>query len=156
MARNNARLSVLSRELSDESPNRELDDELMKLAMEDLRERTLASLDGRFHKLVYIAGLLDGEHYRHDGLASIYNDSIADHVLRESHVEVWTQWMECKMDEQSEDLDKYLRHCRARVLLEWQEKDFGRLTPPSMPSFLEHHFRTNLQMLIERRVRAIR
>jgi hypothetical protein len=65
--------------------------------------------------------------YLHHGLAAVFGEEEAEQAMRDSHVEVFAQWLEMTLPEQKADLETYVRGLeveRRRVVEVW-----SRITP---------------------------
>ncbi len=64
---------------------------LIEDALRDLRNRTLAKLDGDLARLVYLASTRDYNtgRYAHDGLSFRFSESVAETVLAAAHREAF-------------------------------------------------------------------
>ena len=80
-------------------------------ATRDVWERTLAKIPSLFGRIVYLASLRNENtgKYQHFGLSQKYSDEEADLVLRESHEELFREWLTFPLDPQKRDLEEYLR-----------------------------------------------
>lgn len=79
-------------------------------AMQDVWNRTLSQIPTTFGKMIYLAELRDANSgtYRHYGLAQRYTDETADRVLRTSHEQVFSEWLNYSLERQHRDLELYL------------------------------------------------
>jgi hypothetical protein len=79
-------------------------------AASDLWRNTLSQIPSVFGRLVYLCSLRDANSglYRHYGLAQVFSDEEADHVLRQSHEQTFAQWLCFNLEQQKADLDLYL------------------------------------------------
>lgn len=80
-----------------------------KAAVEDLKERTLASLRGEMARLVYLAATRDyntGKYY-HDGLALRFTEEIANRALAQCHGECFQRMVEAPLSEMVKQLEEY-------------------------------------------------
>lgn len=82
---------------------------------EDLWRRTLEQLPTCFGRLVYLASLRSSNTgtYEHHGLAQIYGAEEADRALRQSHQQVFAEWLCYGLERQKEELGDYLRRLDA-------------------------------------------
>jgi hypothetical protein len=78
--------------------------------MRDVWNRTLAQIPSTFGKIAYLTSLRNENsgRYEHFGLAQLYTEEDADIVLRESHEELFRQWLNYPLEPQTKDLERYL------------------------------------------------
>lgn len=93
-------------------------------AAADLWRRTLSQVPTVFGRLVYLCSLRDHNtgQYEHHGLAQYFGDEEADRVLRESHQQVFSDWLCFALEQQKNDLDDYLSALdsdRTKILRTW-------------------------------------
>jgi hypothetical protein len=76
----------------------------------DLWRRTLAQLPTAFGRLAYLASLRNANTgmYEHHGLAQIYGAGEADRTLRESHQQVFLEWLCFRLERQKDEIAEYL------------------------------------------------
>lgn len=82
-----------------------------RAAVEDLKNRTLVSLQGEIARLVYLASTRDynsGKYY-HDGLALRFTEEIADKALAQCHGESFQRMLEAPLSALVSQLDEYVR-----------------------------------------------
>lgn len=106
---------------------------------EDLWRRTLARIPSIYGRLVYLSGLRNNDtgRYEHHGLASMFNENLADAALRDSHTQSFRAWLEFDLEQQRADLELYLSDHPAsrRTLLEsWLRLAPYRATIPASAS----------------------
>ncbi|MCB1021004.1 MAG: hypothetical protein H6509_13335 [Bryobacterales bacterium] len=79
-------------------------------AMQDVWARTLDQIETQFGKLAYLAGLRNENsgRYHHYGLAHLYGEDEANHVLRASHERVFVDWLTFPLERQRQDIEEYL------------------------------------------------
>jgi hypothetical protein len=94
-------------------------------AMNNLWRVTLSAIQSVFGRLVYLSSLRDvnNDQYRHHGLATLYGELETDRALRESHEQVFAEWLTFPLEQQRSDLDIYLSSLntpRRTLLQTWQ------------------------------------
>ena len=103
--------------------------------LRDLRNRTLAKLDGDFARLVYLASTRDYNtgRYAHDGLSFRFTESVAQKVLAEAHREVFASLALSPLKILVAQLEQYIRSGCARpdeLLASWGELEPFRILAP--------------------------
>jgi hypothetical protein len=84
---------------------------------------TLSQFPTLFGRLVFLASLWDprNDHYSHPALSSLAPDE-ADRALRNSHQQVFQEWISSGLAEQKSDLEEFLRELgRPRYALPYRE-----------------------------------
>jgi len=77
----------------------------LKSALQDLRETTLAAVNGLLAKLAYLASLRRGEGgYRHWGLSLIHGEESSERALRAAQTETLSNVLRTPISELVEDL----------------------------------------------------
>ena len=89
----------------------ELKHENVEAARVDLETRTLKKIQGDVARLIYLASMRDystGE-YHHEGLASLFGESVARRAISSCHWEVFRRLLLCSVKELVEELQIYIR-----------------------------------------------
>lgn len=76
----------------------------------ELWRNTLSQIPSYFGRLVLLASLredLTGR-YSHPPMERVVGDEITDRTLRQSHHEIFSEWLRFTLAEQMADLDRYL------------------------------------------------
>lgn len=86
-------------------------------AASNLWRHTLEQIPSLFGRLSYLASLrnLNSGQYEHFGLAQRFDAAEADRVLRESHVQIFNQWLSYGLQDQKLDLEEYLNSVDAEL-----------------------------------------
>jgi len=103
--------------------------------LQDLRNRTLAKLDGDFARLIYLASTRDYStgRYAHDGLSFRFTESVAERVLAEAHREVFASLAFSPLKILITQLEQYIRSGCARpeeLLASWHRLEPFRILAP--------------------------
>jgi hypothetical protein len=105
------------------------------LAVADFQAHTLANLQGRFCRLIYLASLRDHNtgRYYHEGLEGRYGGEAADEGLRRCHTQVFDELMALPLKAQTEDLVSFFKSIkeeRQRLVEAWERLRSYQILPP--------------------------
>jgi hypothetical protein len=120
----------------------------------DFEERTLAGMEGRFSRLVYLASLRDYNtgRYHHYGLESRYALEAVDEGLHHCHVRVFEDLVALPLREQTEDLLNFfesLKEDKTRLVLVWKRlKSYQILAPESCHPLARELFDKNIEIML--------
>lgn len=130
-------------------------------AMQDVWSRTLDQIGTQFGKLAYLAGLRNENsgRYHHYGLAHLYGEDEANHVLRASHERVFVEWLTFPLERQRGDLEQYLNEMDddlPTVLQTWGVLSPYERLPPEAASDAERLlFTSDIEITLELIRRAL-
>ena len=107
-----------------------------KTALADLWKHTLSQIPTLYGKLIYLAALRDlrSGTYRHYGLISAFGREDSVRALRESHEQIFQEWLRLPLEGQGEDIRQYLSALDepyGAVLNHWLQSRVYRTYVPS-------------------------
>jgi hypothetical protein len=120
-----------------------------------LWRNTLSQVPTAFGKLAYLAGMRDENTgaYAHHGLASMYGEEEAGRTLRDSHLQIFLEWLARPLAEQREDLDEYLAGLEQTpdvVIAAWVKlHSYARLIPAEAQGAERELFLADMEALVE-------
>ena len=121
----------------------------------DLWRNTLSGIRTIYGRLSYLAALRDSNsgRYEHHGLALVFGAEEAHKGLRQSHSEVFAEWLQLDLEGQHADLALYLSGLgenRSTVMATWMElKHYQTLVPSSIRGLERRLYLANLVALIQ-------
>jgi hypothetical protein len=130
-------------------------------AMLDVWNRTLDQIPTQFGKLAYLAGLRNENsgRYQHFGVAQLYGEDEANHVLGSSHERVFGEWLNYSLEQQHTDLEAYLdgmEEDRRTILQTWSSlAPYEKLPPEAARDAERLLFTSDLEIILELMRRAI-
>lgn len=123
-------------------------------ACEDLKNRTLTSLPGRFGRLIYLASTRDyntGQYY-HDGLAKRFSGEAAAKALAKCHREVYHLLLQSSLTDLVGELKRYVNSTPAeaeQLLDTWERLQPYRIAVPAEGSpVLAEFFTSNIKIAL--------
>jgi hypothetical protein len=128
---------------------------LERNALADLWKHTLSGIPSTFGRLMCLAGLRDPHsgHYRHYGLSSAFGREESALALRQSHEQVFKDWLDLSLAEKSADLAQHLAALEDSpntVASHWlRGKYYETLLPDRATGAQRAHFRKEVEMLLE-------
>jgi len=110
--------------------------------------KTLARICTRFGRLVFLASLRDSftDQYAHPPLSQVVGREITDRTLRDSHHEIFAEWLGFTLAEQKADLDAYLAECAAPAAAAIPYRD---LAPASAHPVERQLYLTDIETLLQ-------
>jgi hypothetical protein len=127
---------------------------LERNALGDLWKHTLSRIPTTCGRLVYLTSLRDPNSgaYRHHGITSVFGREEGLKALRESHEQVFLEWIGLTMQEKYEDLGQYLAEIDeplSDVVDHWLRSKVYRTHVPSSARDLERElFCSDLEALL--------
>lgn len=124
-------------------------------AVSDLWRNTLSQIPSVFGRQVYLTSLRDANtgRYEHHGMALVFGEDEADRALRQSHEEVFRQWLSFDLQRQKTDLDLYLAEVASQkrtVVSTWARlKPYRNLAPASAREEEIQLYLADLEILLE-------
>ena len=109
---------------------------MVEEALRDLRNRTLARLDGDFAKLVYLASTRDYNtgRYVHDGLSFRFSEPVVETALAAAHREVFASLAVSPLRTFVAQVEQYIRSGCARpdeLVTTWNSSEAYRVLAPA-------------------------
>jgi hypothetical protein len=124
-------------------------------AAADLWRNTLSQIPTTFGRLIYLASLRDQNTgvYHHHGLEQLFGPEQADQTLRQSHNQIFSDWLCFNLEQQKKDLQAYLDELnedKKIILATWIRLCPYRNYVPATAREVERNlFTTDLEMVLE-------
>lgn len=128
---------------------------LERNALADLWKHTLAGIPSTYGKLMCLAGLRDANsgQYRHYGLSTAFGREESALALRQSHEQVFKEWLKLPLREKDADLQQYLENLdesAEAVAANWQRgRHYESLAPDKATRAQRAQFRQEMETLLE-------
>lgn len=123
-------------------------------ALSDLWRNTLLQIPTLYGRLSYLASLLDADsgRYRHHGLADVFGRNESHAALRDSHMEVFREWINLSLRDRHADLKQYLISLperSERVIRNWRRSRVYRNSVPVAAGAMERElFHADIEALL--------
>ncbi|MBZ5593598.1 MAG: hypothetical protein LAP39_15265 [Acidobacteriia bacterium] len=124
-------------------------------AAADLWRNTLSQIPTTYGRLIYLASLRDQNTgtYHHHGLAQLFDEEQADQTMRQSHRQVFAEWLCFNLEQQKKDLEAYLEDLhedKKTILATWIRLSPYRSYVPANAREVERNlFITDLETVLE-------
>ena len=128
---------------------------LERTALSDLWKHTLSRIPTVYGRLSYLASLRDPNSgiYRHHGLSAAFGREESGRALRQSHGEIFLEWLKLPLPEKHEDLRQYLATLEdpaGAVIHHWLRSRAYRMPVPSAARPVEGElYCSELEALLE-------
>lgn len=121
----------------------------------DLWRNTLSRIPTAYGRLVYLSSLRDRDtgRYEHHGLAAIFGEHEAEQALRQSHEDVFKEWLSYDLEQQKADLDLYVSQLtvpKRTVVETWARVSPHRnMIPAGTPELERDLYLLDIETLLE-------
>ena len=124
-------------------------------ALADLWKHTLSGISSVYGRLAYLSSLRDPNsgHYRHHGLSTAFGREESTEALRQSHEQVFREWLKLPLAAKSSDLREYLAGAEEKpgvVAGNWLKTSYYETLPPDRATRPQRaQFRQELETLLQ-------
>jgi hypothetical protein len=124
-------------------------------AAADLWRTTLSQIPTTIGRLIYLASLRDANSgaYYHDGLEQLFGPEQSQQIIRQSHSQIFSDWLCFNLEQQKKDLDAYLDELnedKTIIVTTWTRLAPYRHYPPADARNVERNlFTTDLETVLE-------
>jgi hypothetical protein len=124
-------------------------------ASADVWRNTLAQIPTTFGRLIYLASLRDQNTgaYHHHGLEQLFGHEQSDQTIRQSHSQIFSDWLCFNLEQQKRDLEAYLDELhddKKTLLATWLRLVPYRHYPPIDAREVERTlFTADLEMVLD-------
>lgn len=128
---------------------------LERNALADLWKHTLSRISSVYGRLTYLASLRDPNsgQYRHHGLSTAFGRDESTVAMRQSHEQVFREWLKLPLSGKTSDLGEYLAGLDdepAVVAGNWlQSGHYNTLAPDRATRSQKAQFRQELEILLQ-------
>jgi hypothetical protein len=123
-------------------------------ALADLWKHTLSSIPTHYGRLVYLGSIMepDSGRYRHHGLATVFGRNESHAALRDSHLEIFVEWLSLPLAARHADLLEYLKslpHPTDQIVRNWRRtKAYRSCIPLSAKPVEKQLFCADIEALL--------
>ena len=124
-------------------------------AASDLWRNTLSQIPTMFGRVIYLSSLRNQNtgRYEHHGLAQMFGEDETDFTLRNSHFQIFSEWLCFNLERQKEDLENYLGESETdirTVLATWARlSPFQNFVPAQARDVERQLFTTDLDAVLQ-------
>jgi hypothetical protein len=124
-------------------------------AAADLWRNTLSQIPTTIGRLIYLASLRDENTgaYHHHGLEQLFGPEQSQQTIRQSHSQIFSDWLCFNLEQQKKDLEGYLdelKEDKKIILATWIGLAPYRYYPPADARDVERNlFTTDLETVLE-------
>jgi hypothetical protein len=124
-------------------------------AASDLWRNTLSQIPTNFGRLIYLASLRDQNTgaYHHHGLEQLFGEEQSQQTLRQSHAQIFSDWLCFNLEQQKNDLEGYLDELhedKKTILATWiRLAPYRNYVPANAREVERNLFTTDLETVLE-------
>ncbi len=128
---------------------------LERNATDDLWKHTLSQIPSMYGRICYLASLRDQNSgaYRHHGLSMMFGRDESNRALRESHEEIFSEWLRLSMREKRMDVSRHFAALEdpLQVVVDHMltTRIYQTQIPASAPRLEQRLFCTDLKTVLE-------